>query len=483
LVLNDNVSEGVHHLEKAAKLDPHNLQVQRNLGNAYVKSNRTVEAVRVLFSALAIDPRDVGTHLLLSQALFMRDRYEASEHHARRALELVPGAEQAKLFLAQALAAKGEFEEAIQLYESIIGKTVNGIPALSRLASLRRVLPESPERKIIDDVLEDMDDIGPEGQSYVLFAAGKSYKDMGDYKASFGYFRRANDILSELYPFDEAHESKRTERLMQLLSSSMIERLSNEEILNAAPVFICGLPRSGTTLLQQMLSNHPQMETGGELLAASKALMQNKRIVAALESRLPEGELTVEDLTRLGDSYLSFVRNEGVRAERFTDKMPMNYRLIGLLALAMPRAKFIILRRHPLDCLLSNYFHNFARNQPATSRLDWLASTYNDFDRAAAYWQASFPDRVKEVQYEQIVEETETVLPQICSFLELPWDPAVLDHTTSSTQVGTASLSQVRQPLYRSSIGSWKNYAQFLAPLATGIRAHLSKYETELCRI
>ena len=469
LVMRDACEEGIVYLESAAKLDPSGFETQKNLGNAYLRTNRPIDAVNALFSALAINPNSVGAHILLSHALFLRDRFEAAAHHARRALDLEPRAEQAKLHLADALAAQGQLDEAVDTYRGILGRGPNGIPALTKLISMQKTKRETPEFALLVELLDDLESLHKEVRGYVLIAAARAFDSLGEYERAFGYLEHGNDILAEIYPFDVDLERQRAERVVELFSPSFVERAASSTVSEAAPIFICGLPRSGTTLLEQMLSLHSSIQAGGEMLAARSAFRANKRLIAALEERLPEEKLSGNDFADFGAEYMAFARREGIASEWFTDKMPSNYALVGALALSLPRAKFLIMKRDPMNCLFSNYRQNFARNQPATSKLDWLAATYMEFVDTTNAWQRLFPDRVAMVSYEKLVTETESTMRDVLKHLDLGWEPAVLDNTASTHQVGTASFAQVRKPIYTDALAEWRKYERFLAPLAKAL--------------
>jgi hypothetical protein len=232
------------------------------------------------------------------------------------------------------------------------------------------------------------------------------------------------------------------------------------------------MPRSGTTLTEQMLSRHPEVQAGGEMSAAIVALQENKRLGQALGDELEDDEIVADDFRRLAEDYVSAVRAEGIRSTYFTDKMPGNHRHIGLLALALPRAKFLIMRRHPLDCLLSNYFQHFGQNQPFSSEFENMAVFFGQYFEDVAKWKTTFPDQVREVYYEKIVDATEAEARSILDFVGLEWTDSVLDHESSSHRVNTASISQVREPIYRRSVARWQKYEDHIGPLIELLNQH-----------
>lgn len=482
LVLEKKYGEAVQHLERAIELEGSLLDAHTNLGIAYSQTNRHARAVEVLYKALAIDPLSVRAHVQLSAALYRNERHDAAEHHARRAIELEPGAAEAYLHLGNALGSAGRMEEAAEALLKVSGRPPVGLPALSRLIHMRRTTEESPEFGILSQYLERIADLGPEAQSTAHFAAGKAYDDLGQYDVAFDHFQKANEITGTIHPFDGAAYVARAQRLRAFASPGMIGRCGGAGVQDIAPIFITGMPRSGTTLMDQMFSRHPKVTAGGELRALPAAMHQAGRLRQALQEEIDESEVTADDFSRLGEAYMDGVRAEGIRSEHVSDKMPSNYLYAGMIALALPRARIIFMRRHPLDCLLSNYMQHFGQNQPFSTDFDNMALVYREFDRMVTYWSEVIPDRVRVVHYEDVTVDAEAQMRAVLDWAGLDWDAEVLNYKASSRQVNTASLAQVREPIYTRSVARWKNYARHLRPLAEALSEHLPEQDLALCR-
>ena len=484
LVVQEKYQQAIPHLEKAIELDHQLLDAHTNLSTAYMRVQNFDKAVDVLFKALAIDPQSVGVHSSLAGALLRRERYESAQHHARRALELDPNAIEAQLHLGNALASSGQMDEAAEVLLKVARGPALALQGLSRLIHLRKVVAGSPEADLLTNALARVDSFEKEEQkATVYYAAGKAHDDLGDYANAFACFRKANDINRHLYPFELTPYRERAERLRGFCSPALMQRCGGAGLSDVAPVFICGMPRSGTTLMDQMFSRHPKVQAGGELRSVLQAMSRNTRIRNALEEKQPDDEITADDFSRLGEDYAASVASEGIKSEVFTDKMPSNYLYIGLLSLALPRARFLIMRRHPLDNLLSNYMQHFGRNQPFSSDFANLAGVYAEFDETARMWADRLPDRVREVSYEAITEDAESRMREILEFVGLDWDDAVLDYKSSLRQVNTASLSQVREPIYTRAVERWRRYGPVLAPMASELRAFLTDEELAACGV
>nr|WP_225444725.1 sulfotransferase [Pseudomarimonas arenosa] len=235
------------------------------------------------------------------------------------------------------------------------------------------------------------------------------------------------------------------------------------------PIFIVGLPRTGTTLVERILSSHPQVFAAGELSHFATAL---KRAAATASPYVLDAETLRAaadlDLAAVGRSYIDSTRPRTGHTPRFIDKMPLNVVLAGVIRAALPKARIICLRRHPLDSCLSNYRQLFATGftyyHYAYDLIDcgryWLG-----FDRLVAHWRAELGDRFMEVHYEQVVEDIESQARRLLAFVGLPWDPRCIDFHQNQAPVATASSAQVREPLYRRAVGRWQRYQDQLLPL------------------
>lgn len=472
LVLKKDFEKAIPRLKRAIELDGRLLDAHTNLAVAYMDTNYFDLAVDILFKALALNPLDPQIHTRLSAALYRRERHDTAEYHARRAIELAPKAGEPYLHLGNALASAGQMDEAAEALMTAAQRPPVGLAALSRLIHLRKTTEDGPEFEILQRFLQNADKLAQEGQSNLYFAAGKAYDDLKDYPRAFEFFFKANEINKEVHPFNAENYLEQSNTLVDFVSPELVERCGGGGLDSVAPIFICGMPRSGTTLTEQMFSRHAKVQAGGEMAAAVSALRRNDRLKAALNDELPNADVSADDFKRLGEDYVAAVRAEGIKSEVFTDKMPANYRHIGLLALALPRAKFLIMRRHPLDCLLSNYFQSFGRNQPFSSDFTHMAMVYGAYDAHAKHWASLFPKRAREVAYEAIVDDAEAVMRSALAFTGLDWSDAVLDHKASSHQVNTASISQVREPIYRRAVARWERYRDEVAPLIDALKTH-----------
>ncbi len=462
----ENYADAIAPLSKAVELDPNLLDAQSNLGTALAHQGRHKSAVDAFYRALAIDPNDPGTHIGLSSALYRLERHDTALYHAQKALELRPNLLIAHLHIGNAMASLGKMEEAEDHLLKAAARMPGGIAALSRLIHIRKTKPDSPEFERLQRLVGALDKLPDTPRTRVHFAAGKAYADLGDYETSFAHLKAANDLTAKEHQFDLQNHTEQANRIMEVVTPSLIAELrASSGISDVAPIFICGMPRSGTTLMELMLSRHSDVQAGGELRASNLAIGQVRGLVSYLEEK-SDAPLVADDFTQVGEFYMDALRKEGLNSTIVTDKMPINYMYIGLLALALPRAKFLIMRRHPMDCCLSNWTQDFGRNQPFSTDFVSLGAVYNTYRRMTDYWSELLPDVTRIVPYEDLTAAPEDVVRDVLGFCCLDWQDDVLDPAASSRPVNTASIGQVRQPIYRSSVQKWRAYGALLRPLA-----------------
>ncbi len=453
-------------LRRAVELEPSLLDAQRNLGTALAHGQRYKAAIDVFYRALAIDPNDVGLHLGLSGVLYRDERHDSALHHARKALELHPGLATANFHIGNALASLGKMDEAVEHLLKATEVMPAGLNALTRLVHLRKTRRDSPELAKLNALQDRMDQMRDGPRAQIHFAAGKAYADLGDYDSSFQHFSKGNALTAKEHGFDLDNHIAQVERMMAVVTPQMIDRMqSSAGITDIAPMFVCGMPRTGTTLTELMLSRHSKIRAGGELPASRVAFSQVRRLVEHLEETSSQ-DMQADDLTQVGEFYVEALRNEGLGHEFVTDKLPINYLYVGLLALALPRAKFVIMRRHPLDCCLSNWTQNFGRNQPFSTNFRDLGQVYMQYHRISEYWARLLPMQVKLLSYEALVTDPERQMREVLEFCGLGWEDAVLEQAASAHPVNTASIAQVREPIYQTSKAKWRDYGALLKPLA-----------------
>ena len=300
----------------------------------------------------------------------------------------------------------------------------------------------------------------PSEEIQLRFAIGKYFDDVGNFEQAFDSYRRANELTKHhRLPHDRRQLTQVFESTIGFHSGDWVNRVRHPSNPSSRPVFVVGMPRSGTSLAEQILASHPAVFGAGEI-AYWKAVSGK---VAATGG---EGQSSDIELCQMADDYLRLLAELSADELRVVDKMPSNFMHLGLIHAALPGARIIHMRRNPIDTCLSIYFQNFHRAHTYANDLEDLAHCYLEYLRIMQHWRAILPaDAMLEVPYEELVADQETWSRRMVEFIGLPWDPACLEFHRTRRSVNTFSKWQVRQKISSASVERWRNYAPFLGPL------------------
>ena len=478
-------------LQKAVSLAPDFLAALVDLGRLRKEQDRYGEALDCFDRALAIDPDNVQAHFMrastLAPAAFTQEAIEAYQ----RCLALRPNHVGALLGVGHALKAVGRYDEAVASYNACIRERPDLGETYWSLANLKTyrfddvVVAEMERRATLGSLTPSAgdDDSTPSTQSRVnfLFALAKAYEDRGDYERAWTYYETGNAEQRSAVSYDPVQTEAMNDRLVSVFSREFLESRRDAGNPDASPIFILGLPRSGSTLLEQILASHSQVEGTSELPYLGRiATWLNRNRADGINYPEAVRELEPRAFEALGRDYLALAnlhRHSG--RPRFIDKMPNNFPNIGFLSLILPNAKIIDARRHPLDACLSCYRQLFAKGQAFTYDLNEIGEYYLQYQRMMDHWAEALPGKVLTVQYEEVVRDLESQARRLLDFCGLPWEDACLRFYESGRPVRTPSSEQVRQPIYDRSVGQWRNHAahldelvDVLAPIRDRYRAY-----------
>jgi Sulfotransferase family len=319
-------------------------------------------------------------------------------------------------------------------------------------------------------LMPDEANLKPEKRIMLHYALGKAYDDLKEWERAFPHFIEGARIKRERLAYDANADAARTQRIVALIDSDFVSRLRGAGDPSEVPVFVLGMPRSGTTLTEQIIASHPEVYGAGELNELMDIVQQPT--VGLAFRPFPDNleNLTPEILTAWGQAYVGRLRERAPTARRITDKMPANYLALGLIPLLLPRAKIIHVQRNPADTCVSCFTRLFNRHQDATYDLAELGHHYGLYARLMDHWRRILPaGSFLEVQYEDIVADTEYQARRLIDFCGLEWNSACLAFHKNKRSVRTASVTQVRQPIYNSSVHRWKHYEKFLEPLLASL--------------
>ncbi len=444
---------------RAIALDPHRVESHGNLGAVLFEIHRVDEAVASFNQALALEPNYTPAHLGLALAFRQQRRAEEAESSCQAALAVDPNYVEAVSLLGELRADRGQFTEAEVQFQRAIELNPNYAPAYSSVATHRRMT--------LDDAiwLEGAKSLAAQplplahaiGLNYAL---GKYYDDIGQYELAFDRYTQANRSSKRLTPsYDRGQLTLRVDQIIRSFDVAFVRQAGSPASASDLPVYIVGMPRSGTSLAEQILASHPWVYGAGELMYWNGAYEAFRQAEVNHQDAL-------ERIPGLAHDYLERLQKLGGRATRVIDKMPANFWYCGLLHAAHPRARIIHMQRHPFDTCLSIYFQNFFNIGAYAHDLADLAHFYGEYLRVMSHWRSVLPaTTLLEVPYEALVDEPEIWARRMLDFVGLPWDPRCLDFHQTERVVITASKWQVRQKMSRRSVGRWRNYETHIGPL------------------
>jgi tetratricopeptide (TPR) repeat protein len=453
--------EALASCDRALAIQPAFAQALSNRGNALFNLTRYEEALASYDRALAIQPDFARVLSNRGNALFELKRHEEALASHDQALAIQPDFAEAHHGRATLLSTFGRIKEAQHVLEKAIELAPRKALFYNSLAFSKRFVDGDPHLTLVEALARDMESLPEEDQIYLHFVMGKVYADLGQHERSFSHLIEGNALKRKQIVYDEAAALAQVERMRQLFTAEAMRKGRGFGDRSTVPVFIIGMPRSGTTLVEQILASHPKIYGAGEL-DDFQIVLANLR--GSVRSR---GGFGAEDLRQIGARYLERVRAIAPAAERITDKMPGNYLYAGLIHLALPNARIIHIRRDPLDTCLSCFSLLFTRNLlPFTYDLTELGRYYRAYATLMEHWREVLPlEQMLEVHYEELVANFEPLVRRIVAYCGLEWDDACLEFNKTQRPVRTASVVQVREPIYRSSIRRWRPYEGMLRPL------------------
>jgi tetratricopeptide (TPR) repeat protein len=466
-------------LERCLELAPSFLGARHNYAYVLQRQNKLAKSLEQIERLLAIDPRNPGFRNMHAAVLGRAGDYQRALEIYADVVKEYPTNAKVWMSYGHALKTAGQQAECVSTYRRAIELSAQLGEAYWSLANLKTFRFSDSDVAAMEEQLR-RNDISEEDRFHFHFALGKAYEDARDYAKSFEHYERGNSLRRAMVHYDADETSQHVRRSKQLLTAEFFAAREGKGSPAPDPIFIVGLPRAGSTLLEQILSSHPLVEGTMELpdiIDMARSLGGGR--VRGEASRYPEvlADLSADQLRELGDQYISNTRIQRKSdAPFFIDKMPNNFAHIGLIQLILPHAKIIDARRHPLGCCFSGFKQHFARGQPFTYGLDDIGRYYRDYVELMAHFDAVLPGRVHRVIYETMVEDTENEVRRLLDYCGLPFDERCLRFYENDRAVRTASSEQVRRPIYRDGVDHWQHYEFWLEPLKRALGTVLESY-------
>ena len=451
--------EAEHELRRAIGIRPSYPEVHHNLGNVLLSMGRHNESEDPLRRALKLKPSYVDARITLAMVLTLLGRVREARDCYEKALRLAPRNTHAQVGLGQVEALEGRFPEAEAVYRRALEAEPDASYALASLAWTRKMTPADAtwlERaeKVAAGKLTPVD------EATLRFAMGKYCDDVGDYARAFRNYQRANELHKlRAEPYDREMRARFVDDLIRVHTPEALAQARAGAADSARPVLVVGMPRSGTSLVEQILASHPAARGAGELNFWTIVMRKHESTVRR--------EILPEPLRRhLAQDYLRVLAGHSPDAARVIDKMPVNSDYLGVIHSILPNARVIYLRRDPIDTCLSCYFQQFPPSLNFSMDLSDLAHYYREHQRLVAHWRRVLPpESFLDVPYAELTADQETWTRRILEFVGLPWNERCLDFHKTDRVVTTASTWQVRQKIYRSSVERWRRYEKFIGPL------------------
>ena len=457
------LDEAIRLLGLAVKQAPKDATVRNNLGNVFLLDDQYEKAVATFRKALALDPKLVPTLISLGKAYRKLGKGEEARQTFERALAFAPHDIEAELGLAETLVEIGELPQAEARFRALLDRDPGNARALLGYAVSHKFTAAEPEVASIEKLLAQPLDKQTDPVT-LHHAAGKMLHDLKRHDEAFAEFKASKDAAKTDYDVKAYKEF--VDRMIATFDRAFFAARMGYGHSSEVPIFVVGMPRSGTTLTEQILASHPLIFGAGERNDFGD-ILKDMQFDAIQSPNFPQSirEVRGETIRQAGERYVGSI-GRGVRgALRIVNKMPHNFEYLGLIALTFPKAKVIHCRRDPMDNCLSCFMQTFNDSHAYNRDLETLGLYYRQYHRLMRHWQAALPLEIFELPYEEMVAEQERMSRALIAFTGLYWDDACLAFHSTERSVSTPSRWQVRQPIYRSSIKAWRAYEKHLGPL------------------
>lgn len=464
------VESELGHLDRAERLirqaldrQPDYIDAWNNLGGVLLDKGKAAEAIRCYREVVRLAPEHPLAHLNLGIASQANGEPDAAFDAYGRAASLAPDAVEPHLNTGILFKELGRFDEAIKAFGRVLERQPDNVEALYSLSDCRKAgaVDQNVERmkRLFDDGAVQLP------QKILLgFGLGKIFDDLKDYDTAFGYYDAANRLKRQTLDYEVEADVRAFDKIIETFDAEFFRKRVDYGIEDRTPIFVLGMPRSGTSLTEQILSSHPDVYGAGELLSLPRVCFSGDRLV---DIRFVDNAcaLTAAESRAMAENYVDELKALRTGEAFVTDKLPENFIYIGMIKLLLPNARIIHCQRDGMDTCLSNFKNNFDVAAYYAYDLTELGTYYRAYERLMAHWNTVLPGFVFNLQYEDLVAEPETNIREMLDYCGLEFDEKCLNFHENKRTVKTASEFQVRQPMYATSVQSWSGYNRHLGPL------------------
>jgi tetratricopeptide (TPR) repeat protein len=456
--------QAVASYSKALQLMPDFAEAHNNLAIALSELGKHEQAIASYSKALQINPDNAKAHNNLANSLIDLGRHEQAIASYAQALRLMPDYAEAHCNLATALSDLGKYEQAIASYAEALKIKPDYAKVYENLGRIKKYQPDDPQIAQMRDLIAD-GAISESNKTLLNFALGKACDDIGDTESAFQHFQEGNRLRKKELGYDISTDLRLFNRIKSAFSAANPPNIDETRPVSEGrkqPIFIVGIHRSGTTLVEQILSSHSQVYGGDEILAMDRIV----RPILPSNSNVPFGELTGEMIRRIRADYLSDLDSFGTGEPCVTDKTPLNFRWTGFILTAMPEARIINVQRDPVATCWS-VFKQYISNKEVGYAYDLadIAGYYKLYADLMDFWNSRFPGRIYNLDYEALTNNQGEETRKLLEYCNLDWEDQCLEFHKTSRAVRTPSSAQVRQAMYKGSSGSWRKYEAHLQPM------------------
>jgi len=450
--------QAIECYEEGIKIDPNFAMIYNNLALLLVSrqsSSDMKKAENYYKKSILLDEKIAEPHNNLGSLYNFRGKYKNAVDCYKKALSINSKFSTAHFNLGTVLITTGKFNEARKNLLEAIKLNPNFIHAHRTLSRITRYADNDEHFKVLKNLYKNIDISNTQGRIDLSFALGKAYEDVKNFDKSFTHYNEANSLCRKRISFSLTDENAKFQEIKDTFNEKLFDKFHDSGSKNSSSIFILGMPRSGTTLIEQILSSHPKVFGADEV----------ETVPYLIKKFFFEGIMNFDkvNLRKMGDEYISKMKDFSNNSEKTTDKLPINFLSIGLIKLILPNSKIIHCFRNPRDNIFSIFKNNFTTNKVNYSyALNEIIEYYNLYHDLMSHWNTILPNFIYNIKYETLISNTESEIRDLLKFCELEWAKDCLSFYNNKRPIKTASDTQARNKIYKTSINSWKNYEKQL---------------------